>query len=348
MSEIMSYSLKYYPDPGIAFDISKMLFVKLNPESVWKDYMTTRDSRIDEVEFIRNNASFFPHPDPLLLLFSFRPSNKTETFISQVISKLVFNDFTDFSVKLLIKYLNNSSVIQQDLYTYYLGEQDFSFSNLEHSIRICKTIPDKIKLLLFGFSLNASRYISLLCEIIQKYYNIFEVSFIPKSKTITISSSFINDIINNTYSSKQLSDIHLHPKSISYSLSFSTPYYLFRNFHVQEPFIITTHFTIEHLFTKDTEPYESTLLTKITALNDKYRLSIIKHLVRNKNMTLQEISRSIGLSVSTTNHHLTQLKKANMLTITRQSHSMYYSFNPEGFQDTIKLLNKLEKGVSKS
>ena len=86
MSEIMSYSLKYYPDPGIAFDISKMLFVKLNPESVWRNYMTTSNSPIDEVKFIRKNALLFPDPDSLLLLFSFRPANKSETFISQVIS----------------------------------------------------------------------------------------------------------------------------------------------------------------------------------------------------------------------------------------------------------------------
>ena len=111
----MSYSLKYYPDPGIAFDISKMLFVKLNPETVWKECLTTLDSPIDEVQFIYDHAASFPSPDPLLLLFSFKLKNETGTFLSQTISNLSNNNFPLFSIKQLLTYLNNIPVVQKDI-----------------------------------------------------------------------------------------------------------------------------------------------------------------------------------------------------------------------------------------
>ena len=71
MSEIMSYSLKYYPDPGIAFDISKMLFVKLNPESVWKSLLTSIEDTNPETLKIQHNSNQFPNPNGILLLFLF-------------------------------------------------------------------------------------------------------------------------------------------------------------------------------------------------------------------------------------------------------------------------------------
>ena len=64
MSEIMSYSLKYYPDPGIAFDIVRMLFVKLNPPSVWQELLTSPESVHEESEYLQNHADMLPDPAP--------------------------------------------------------------------------------------------------------------------------------------------------------------------------------------------------------------------------------------------------------------------------------------------
>ena len=341
----MSYSLKYYPDPGIAFDISKMLFVKLNPESVWKDYMTTLDSNIDEAEFIRQHAKSFPAPDPDLLLFSFRPANKTETFISQIISTYISQNFIEFSIDCLINYLCDISTVQKDLYMYYFGNEDFSVTNLEIIIRTNKLIPDKIKLLLFSFLLNPTKYISSLSVFIQKYYEHIKATYFPDTARINLPASFIQGIVNNTYSPEDHVDARFLSKTLSYSLCFTIPDYLLRNFTKPNPYLITTPLTIDNTFTTDDPPYTHALLTCTTALNDKYRIAIIEQLILNKNMTLQEISQAIGLSTSTTNHHLSRLKRSNMITCVRHSHAMYYSFNPVGFQDLINLIQKIWKGA---
>lgn len=348
MSEIMSYSLKYYPDPGIAYDISKMLFVKLNPESVWKECLTSLDSPIDEVEFIRKHVDSFPTPDSTLLIFFFRPTNKNETFFSQIVNSLINQSFKNFSINSLISFLNNDLSIRKNLYHYYFGKQDTSFSDLENDIRVNRTIPDRIKLLLFGFTLNPTKYISILCNTLQDYYARYKTSYFSQVKSINIPECFINELIENTYSSKQMFNLKSQLDSISYSLSFIIPIYLFRNFLVEEPFLITTEYTINNAFTKKNPPYTSALLLKASALDDKFRITIIDQLMHNNCMTLQEISHVIGLSTSTTNHHLTKLKKANMVSSIHTGHSVHYYINTDGIQNTIDLLQIIKKGVIES
>jgi len=158
----MSYSLKYYPDPGIAFDISKMLFVKLNPETVWKEFLITMNSPIDEVSFIQDKAKYFPEVNSDLLLFSFIPNNKNETFLSRTISQLLAQGIKEFSIFQLQNYFTDISSVQKDLYRFYLGEKEFSMNNMEYTIRSHKALPDRIKLLLFGFIMSPEKFITLL------------------------------------------------------------------------------------------------------------------------------------------------------------------------------------------
>lgn len=340
----MSYSLKYYPDPGIAFDISKMLFVKLNPESVWKEYLTSIDSCNDETNYINNTTTILPEPDSALLLFAFIPPNKTETFISKTIDSLVSISFTEFSINNLITYFNNLSQLQNDLYRYYFGNQDYSFVNLDKIIRTSRFIPDKIKLLLFSFIINPQRYVLSLITTIQEYYSLIKNKHIPLASQVVITSSFINGLLVDTCSSNNISTINSVPETIAYSLCFVTKDYLFCDFNIAHPYFITTPFTIDNLYTSNDFFSSNTFLTCTTALSDKFRISIINLLISKKEMSLQEISHSINLSSSATYHHIELLKKAKMISSIHHGRTVYYSYNPIGFQDTIKSLHKIMKG----
>ena len=93
----MNHTYQYYPDPGIAFDISKMLLVKLNPVNIWSTLLTSIDSQKDDTLFIQNNAESFPSPKSELLLFFFIPNNKNTTFFSSILSHVIQNNFSSFS-----------------------------------------------------------------------------------------------------------------------------------------------------------------------------------------------------------------------------------------------------------
>lgn len=340
MSEIMSYSLKYYPDPGIAFDIVRMLFVKLNPQSVWQELLTSPESIVEESDYIQSHADMLPDPPSDLLLFAFIPSNKTETFLSQYIRASINTHYTTFSFNQLVNNLSNISQIQNSLFQYYLNNHAPALCDIENLIRSNRYIPDRIKILLFGFALNPYKYISLLSETINHYFELISRNCISSSPSDSVTASFLTKLFEES---------HLTPSDVNVNLSFSICYttldYLLRNFNSPTPFFITTHSTIEKITYEKTAPVDmASILSYADALKDKHRLAIIQQLLSNSQLTLSELSKLIGLSTSTTNHHLMILRKVNIVTCSRNNRIYHYSYNPLGFQDISILLGKFEKG----
>ncbi len=340
----MSYSLKYYPDPGIAFDISKMLFVKLNSQTAWQTALASVDSNSSEITHIQKYASLLPEPDIEVLLFTYIPSNKSTTFLSILISKLIYQDFKSFTVSKLQKYLENSELIQADLLLYYLGEQKYSHSDLERIIRINKNIPDRVKILLLGFILNPYKYLNTLSQVITKYYQLIYKNWIIPNEVPFLPDSFIDCVIQNTYSNELpiLSFIQEH--TISFSLCFSTFDFLLRHFTSENPFIITASETVNQMLASTPHLDTSTLILVANALSDKHRINIIQKLISRDNLTIQELSSLIGLSTSATNHHLSILKKANIVSAKRHNRSVLYSYNSKGTKIIHNSLLTIEKG----
>lgn len=339
----MSYSLKYYPDPGIAFDISKMLFVKLNSESVWQSSLTSIDSNINEHEYINKHASLLPQPESDLLLYVYLPSNKTATFLSTITSKLISQNFQEFTISEYISYIEQEKSFFDELISYYLGSSNFSLSELARRIRSSRTIPDKIKVLLLSFIISPHKYIISLTATIISYYNLIQSEWLVYNASELIPNSFIDSILH-TYTTEQLSKIHLPSDEISFSISFSTPDFLFREFLIETPYFITSPETFSEMHANVLSVDTGAVLEISAALSDEHRLSIISHLASHKCMTLQQIADKIGLATTTTNHHLQSLVKVKIVSRSRHSRSIYYSYNPSGLQTLIYSLNHLEKG----
>lgn len=344
MSEIMSYSLKYYPDPGIAFDISKMLFVKLNSESVWKSSLTSIESSNNEIDIIKNNASLLPDPEQEVSLFLTIPNHKSTTFLASLISNLIKNNLENFSFSNLANYLSDINTIKNELILFYLGNSVNTPNDFEHAIRFNRNITDKTKILLFGFILNPNKYIDSLIRIIDLYSKIIKSQYLISNISESSPSHFVDVIIENTYSKSSNIKSNLSNHSISYSLSFTTPIFLFRDFTIDKPYFITTVNTINHIDKQATLSFTNSLLLAVNALNDKHRLSIISHLSSHKSLSLKELSKLLNLSTTTTNHHLSVLHKANVITLTKRGRSNLYSYNPSGFEIITKAICILEKG----
>ena len=336
----MSYSLKYYPDPGIAFDIVRMLFVKLNPPSVWQELLTSPESVHEESEYLQRYANMLPNPPADLLLFTFLPSNKNETFLSNLIRTSICRDYNDFSFKNLISTLTNVSYIRTALYSYYLALPSSEYNEIEYAIRSNKYIPDRIKILLFSFILNTEKYIELLINTLQSYYSQISTLCVPESPTKYISDSFLSKIYTPDIFYAHKEDI-----PISFSICYTTTDFLLRNSSLSSLFFITAIPTIQNITFSDTAPQDVlSLQVYIDALKDKHRISIIQQLRRNRSLSLNELSELIGLSNSATNYHLLILRKANMISCIRNNRIYQYSYNPIGFEIIYTILHQIEKG----
>lgn len=337
----MSYTFHYYPDPGIAFDISKMLFVKLNPVKIWSTLLTSIDSQQEDTLFIQHNADLFSPPKAELLLFFFLPTNKQTTFFSTILSQIILSNFSNFSFHSFLTYFENSDRVKKDIHSFYFDSEFLDTTDFEHVIQTSKNIPDKIKLLLFGFYINPDKYINYLTETLHSYYQLLFDSYISCSSPLFIPDEFIDQLLKI----KKKQDAIMSPISnISYSVSFATPEFLVFNYAINPPYLITTSRSINRILnTSDLYTVDS-FVSLATAFSDKQRMLIINLLIEKKELTLSEISNMLNISKTTVQHHMIYLKKANLVTAVRSYRKATYSLNSKGFNDALIAIQKLANG----
>jgi len=340
----MNFTFNYNPDPGIMYDIIRMLYVKFNATNVWKETLTSMETNDQQYHYISEHAKILPDPKSELALFFYIPTNKKTTFMSMITDKMVSDDFSSFSISNIYSYLSNTNQVYNDVLSYYLGEQDYSNVIFESLIRLSKTIPDRIKLLLFGFSDNPIAYISQLSNWISTYYSSINMD----NESVQISSTdldkFTNLLIEQSHAFHKKRTSLKKDSVIGFSLCKYTPDFLMYNHSEQNPFFISTEITIQEKINNQTTLSTQELLHATHALNDQYRLTIIRCLKQFGSLSPAELAEKLSLSVTATKYHMSLLKKANIITVARNSRSIYYTYNPIGYKNVIKALENFEKG----
>lgn len=337
----MSYTFHYYPDPGIAFDISKMLFVKLNPVKIWSTLLTSIDSQQEDTLFIQHSADLFAPPKAELLLFFFLPTNKQTTFFSTILSQIILSNFSNFSFHSFLTYFENSDKLKKDIHSFYFDSELSSTTDFEHVIQTSKNIPDRIKLLLLGFYINPNKYIFYLTETLRSYYQHIVDIYISCSTPLSIPDEFIDQLLERS----EKKEVTISPISnISYSLSFTTPEFLVFNCSLNSPYLITTANSMNRILSASDPCIIDSFITAATAFSDKQRMVIINLLIENKELTLSEISNMLNISKTTVQHHMIYLKKANLVTTVRSYRKATYSLNSKGFNDALIAIQKLANG----
>ena len=339
----MNYQFKYYPEPGITYDIIRMLYVKLNANNIWKETLTTVDCQEEHIHFIEEHAKLLPEPDPDLALFAYIPTNRKTTFLSSIVDELISNNFSSFTLNSLYEYINNISRVKEGIFSYYFYDEFINSVDFEYQLRVNKTIPDRIKLLLFGFSYNPMAYIKKLNATIQEYSSLITKLGKVESFTIDALDQFVAIMYENN-SKKHFKDSPDDPHVMMYSLCRCTPVFNLFFYSTQNPFFVSTPSTISKVLTSEDSCTNSELLKLIHSIDDQYRLDILRLIRLNEELSLLEISQKLNLSMTATKYHLAILKKANLIVCRRINRNAKYAYNPIGFKTLIKSLDNFEKG----
>ena len=340
----MSTHFLYYPDPGIAFDISKMLLVKLNSLTVWHNLLTLTDFTNSEISFIENCAKVLEDPKPELVIFSFVPSNRKTTFLSHIISNLLQSGLSTFNLLTIKCYLEDYVTVQKDLFNFYFDLALDSSIDIDHLMLSNKSIPDKIKILLYGFYLYPQKYISKLLTIIERYYHsIMEKWHSPIDNNIDLTR--FSMCLIDLYSRDNQIQLNDQTPLIEYSLSFCVPQFLIMNLTISPPFFVTTTTTINnYISSKNVSPSSQQLMKLSQALSDKTRISILNILISHDHLSLDELSEKLSLPNSATKYHLSVLKDVDLIFCTQHYRKKVYSFNPDGFKNIHIALDHMQKG----
>lgn len=78
----------------------------------------------------------------------------------------------------------------------------------------------------------------------------------------------------------------------------------------------------------------------LKAISEPVRRDILE-MLREERKSAGEISEKFNLTGATVSYHLSQLKKANLITETRQKNFIYYELNSSVFEDVLVWIYKL-------
>lgn len=76
------------------------------------------------------------------------------------------------------------------------------------------------------------------------------------------------------------------------------------------------------------------------AVSDPVRREILE-MLRNKRKSAGEIAKKFNLTNATVSYHLAQLKKANLITETKEKNFIFYELNVSVFEDVLVWIYKL-------
>lgn len=88
------------------------------------------------------------------------------------------------------------------------------------------------------------------------------------------------------------------------------------------------------------------LSNTFNALSDKTRLEILE-LLRKKDMSVGEIMINFNITMPSLSHHLSVLKKADLVSSQRQGQQIIYSINLSVFEEVAKDIYKFFKVKNK-
>lgn len=340
----MQYTFHYNPEPGIVSDITRLLTIKLAPRSIWEPYFTLIDSYTSDMEYINNFSKEFHVRYTKLLLFSYIMPNRPASYLSTLFIQSVQDDFSAFSFQSFLSYFQNHDQIRQDLLSYYLGDHDYSYINVEPLIRKNHLIPDKLKILLFGFLCDPSTYLRHLVTQMQTFYSQLYDYHIVHSNDFSLTFETFDSILNTWCSSPSLVKESINNPSIYYSCCYSIPHHLFHQFSTVIPWFIfspNSNFPLNSTL----KPTSSiSLISLANALSDSSRIIIIQLLQAKQMLTFKELLSYLGCSRSTLTHHLTSLENVKLIQQKQHGAEKYYLCNPDGMDAITVIFNKLTKG----
>ena len=78
----------------------------------------------------------------------------------------------------------------------------------------------------------------------------------------------------------------------------------------------------------------------LKAISDPIRREILE-MLKEERKSAGEISKKFNLTGATVSYHLSQLKKANLITETKQKNFIFYELNSSVFEDILVWIYKL-------
>lgn len=337
----MNYVFKNHQDPGLAVDAVKILAMKLNPEHIWLQSLLFPSSYLQDEAYVKQQLSLFSDPDSKLYLFVYISKTNPVCFLTKYLKNQIEKSFDSFAFQDFISSFDEVTKIKKALLSHYTGVVDYTTIDIETLIRHDDSMPDKIKVLLYGFLIKPDKYLESLKKYLYLFYNVLIKTNRTLTKT-TLDSSTIKTLLSTCIKDPDKFLSGITDSTIRYSICSTIPNYL--EFGTNSYFwMILTENIIVNLTQSPNSVPSDYLIYLGDALRNHARLTIIRELTKKHQLNFSELVHHTNLATSTIQHHLIILKKARLITEYKHGKQTVYSLNPDGLLYASKTLSDMAK-----
>lgn len=337
----MNYVFENHLDPGLAVDAAKILINKLNPEHTWLQSQLYPATYHKDEAYVKQQLNLFQDPDSKLYLFVYISKTNPVCYLTQYLMNQIEKNFDKFSFQDFISSFSDISSITKNLLAHYTGVPDYTIVDFETLIRHDEAIPDKIKVLLYGFLIKPEKYLDSLKKYLCLYYNIL-VKSDRNLKNATLDSSSLHALLKSCIKDPEAFLSELTDRKIRYSICTTIPYHLQLSRNSFLWLIFSEN--ILSLFDIHTGSFPPDYLIFLgDALRNHTRITIIQQLIHSQNLSISELEQTTKHATSTIQHHISILKKARLINEQKLGKQTLYSLNPEGLLYASETLSNIVK-----
>lgn len=342
--------------PGLLYDVISMLIMKLNPKNKWISTVVNPSHENGDLTHYNYWMNQFTDPDHRLLLFVYRPDNKTLTFLSLFFKDLLKKHNFQLDLHTFLAELDNIDYIFEKICFFYLGEETPASTlpvEIAEKIYDRNDLSNDIKFFLLNFSVNKKPYITCLKEHIINYYNEFSKIYSLRANDLLVlhenfsipnltqmvslylnTNNNDNDAIKQKFSSLQtlhLSFCLFMKNGIWLTLLNDDNWWCILGQNYLETLLIDTQFKI-------------TPESIGNAIGDKHRERIVGIILEHGEQSSGQIAKKLGLALNTVTYHLDIMKKANLLCSRTQGKSSFYWINSKTCEEASRMFKIWSEG----
>ena len=327
---------------GVIFDACHVITCKTAKRESWISTFVQEGREASDIQEIDLILEKFDAVDPKLHVFGYR-DRKKGTFLGQLLLKYADTSLGSWEIADFMEYISDEERMRGLIAAFY-----FNAKTTEHIFELIlkdTVLSTELKSFLYEFFLFTDRYLDLLKNAFDKIFYVLNIYYAENFELYTrCQESFDYAVLKqpkSPFAKTQKWDQGMKTCYISFSLISK---YLIVRGKVEELGWLVLGCNFFSTFGEVADAPIS-IASFGNAIGDKIRVGIVEELVKNGEMTLADMAKTLGVSNTIAIYHLDILKRENLIFHRNQGRKVLYCLNQRQVDKALAAIKKLCGGT---
>lgn len=321
-------SMKFDPNPGLYSDsiFSLLLYFNIDDANSLEPFINPK-KRIADIRFYRESLEKFNVPaEEMAPLFTV---HCTQSFAFSKMFDFMTRE-QDFSVDALRRFLPDANTMLVEVLHFYapdeVGNEKPTLDRLPSLIGMIDTTP-LVKYHLLAMSMEPDRYYKILFELMEKRLEQMKAYHKANKSTIDAVKKAVSEAeIRAFLESRYTMSGQTLPENTLYSVTLIGKNAV-RFVAGEQAFLILGFDYSARMAAMLGESVKPDIVKMGKALSEEKRVTALYIMIKQGEVTAQQLLKALDLSMTATHYHLEMLQQAGMLSTRNEGRTIFYSVN---------------------